>query len=137
MITIISRWELTQMPSELEWRMWAQVRGPFKISRFIFTPVVPEMHGVNTITQYATMEEALASVPGTKMFLEPTGDKSLSDFSFGEDPDLTLILGETTMSNAHLVGPDDHAVKIKSPKHANDMYGICAASIALAYWWGQ
>lgn len=137
MITICSRWETSQMPPELEWRMWMQLREPFQINRFIFTPIVHEMHGVNILDQYDTMEEALENLAGPKVFMEPTGDKYLSDLNLSVDDDLILVLGKTEISNAHLVGPNDFAVKIRSPIHGNDIYGICIASIVLAHRYGQ
>lgn len=124
------------MPAELEWRMWAQLKGAFLISKFIFTPIMPEINGVNVVSQYETMEEALVHSIGTKVFLEPNGDTRLSEWSENKIQDITLILGNTERGNIDLVGDDDYAVKIVTPK-PTDFYGINAAAIALAYWVGQ
>jgi hypothetical protein len=134
MLTICTRWETSQMPAELEWCMWRQLRNAFKVKRLVFAPVIEEAKRLNA-EQYNTMEEALAACAGPKVFLEPTGDKALSDVEWGAD-NLTLVLGNTEHSNKHLVTPDDLSVNIKTPQRTV-LYGINAAAIALAYKVGQ
>ena len=122
------------MPPEVEWQLWQQLRGAFRVHRFVAVPIVPE--GIQLgCTQYATMEDALASCPGKKVFLEPTGDQLLFDMPpCGHD--LILVLGNTAMSNVELVGKEDYSVRIKTPQRTH-LYGVSAAAIALAYWVGQ
>lgn len=142
MITICTRWELSQMPAELEWRMWRQLRGAFEINRFAIAPIVPEMQQTSRLDQYATMEEALASCPGKKVFLEPNGGLQITDLKHwhkwktADGHDLILVLGNTARGNLDLVEEGDYAVRIKTPKPTH-LYGISAAAIALAYWVGQ
>lgn len=140
MLTIVTYWESSQMPAALEWRMWRQLRGAFNINRFIFTPVVHDMDRVG-IVQAPSMEEALELVGGSKIFLEPTGLYDLNDADVSAiwttDSEVAVVLGNTEHSNAHLV--DKHGGMgcfIKSPGDT-DMYGINAAAIALAHWYGQ
>lgn len=135
MITICTRWELSQLDPELEWRMWAQLRGAFQFKEFAAVPIVPELVGVNSIRQYNTMEEALESCKGIKLFLEPKGEHCLST-CYIDCPDVTFVLGNTEYGNANLAGDKDYCVRIKTPS-PTDFYGINAAAIALAYRYGQ
>lgn len=130
MITVCTRWESSQMPATVEWQMWRQIRGAFKVQRMVFVPVLKEMKNFH-VEQYETMEEALASCPGPKTFLEPKGEFGLSVL-LPERDDLILVLGNTDMGNAHLVGAEDESVKISTPQRTH-LYGVSAAAIALAY----
>lgn len=108
--------------------MWRQLRGAFRIKRLVFTPVFPELPWVE---QYETMEEALASCQGQRVFLEPEGQKPVSEIPAG---DIVLILGNTPMSNVAHAEPEE-TYKINSePGH---LYGTNAAAIALAIRYGQ
>jgi len=133
MLTVIARWEDLQMPEQLEWRMWRQLRG-FGIGRFVFTPIAPELSQV-AIEQYETMEEALAAVPeGNRVFLEPTGYNTMYDLP-DRNEDVVFILGNTQRSNMEHANVNE-TYRISAPMNA-DMYPTSAASIALAYWHGQ
>jgi len=131
-ITVVARWEDSQMPAELEWQMWRQLKC-FDIMRFIFTPVMPEMSGID-IEQYDNMTTALlkcdANTP--RAFLEPTGYNSLHDLPQG---DITLILGNTNHSNMEHARVDEtYKIMCPSPGH---LYPTNAAAVALAFWHGQ
>jgi len=135
MLTICSRWESLQMSAELEWRMWRQLKGAFGIGRFCFTPILPEMRN-RTFEQFATMQEALDSCRPVRVFLEPNGEYDLGILKELKSP--TLVIGNTEFGNMDLVRPqdDDITVRIKTPGNT-DLYGINAAAIALAHWYGQ
>lgn len=142
MITICTRWETSQMPPEQELRMWRQLKGAFKITRFIFTPIIPEMEN-RTIEQYETMEEALEHIQGSKIFLEPQNSHGLKDASallnlsdFWADEEVAVVLGSTEQGNSLLIDEHGIGISIKTPK-PTDIYGMNAAAIALAYWYGQ
>lgn len=122
MITVITRYEPTQMPRDLEHRMWRQLKGAFDFRQLIF------------VEDDDQMREALAQTGDThKVFLEPTGHKTLSDMP-GHD-DIVFVLGNTALHNLRFVDPED-AYRINTPK-PTDLYGINAAAIALAYRVGQ
>jgi len=132
-ITIVARWEHQQMPSELEWRMWRQLRG-FEINRFIFTPIAEELSNV-AIEQYETMEEALTHVSEeNRVFLEATGTKRLTELP-PRDEDVIFILGNTGRHNRDHA-KDGEMYKINEPRLSH-MYPVSAGAIALAYWCGQ
>ena len=133
MITIVARWEVDQMPSELEWRMWRQLRG-FDIGRFVFTPLAPDLSNV-AIEQYATMKEALSHVPQeNRVFLEATGQKKLTELP-SRSEDVIFILGNTGRHNIHHA-KEDEMYRIEEPRLSH-MFPTSAAAIALAYWHGQ
>jgi len=131
MLTICTHWEDQQMPPELEWRMWRQIKGAFGVNRFVLAPHLLDTGGAD---QYPTIEEGLATCTGKRVFLEPEGTDSLETIKGLQD--MTLILGWTFGSNKHLVQPGDLCIKIASP-NPTDLYGMNAAAIALAYWYGQ
>ena len=133
MITIVARWEHTQMPAEVEWRMWRQLKA-FGINRFLFTPVMSKLSNVN-IEQYPTMKEALSHITeGNRVFLESTGRNSINDLP-SRNEDIVFILGSTTRNNVKFMLPEE-SFRIAEPM-VSDMYPTSAAAIALAFWHGQ
>lgn len=131
MITVIARWEDSQMPPEVEWQLWRQLRGAFDIKRLIFTSIAPGMENYH-LEQYQTIEEALAVVEGTRVFLEPTGSKGMFDIP---QNDIVLITGNTSQDNLIYAKPDEtYAIKSKTRTH---LYPSEATAIALAVRHGQ
>lgn len=130
MITVIARWESEQLPPAAEYQLWRQLRGAFNL-RMIFVPVTPGMEAYH-LEQYATMEEALASAEGDRVFLEPTGEKGMGDIPQG---DIVLITGSTQDNNLAHAGPGE-TYKIRSPSSTH-LYPSEAAAIALAIRYGQ
>jgi hypothetical protein len=132
-ITIVSRWEHTQMDPEIEWNMWRQLRGAFGIDRFI---MVPHMVDGLSIEQYDTMKEALAHTTGQRCFLEPRAENMMASLASAERQGITFVLGNTQMSNEkHILDGIDWAVRIPTPG-MTDLYGINAAAVALSIWQG-
>lgn len=119
------------MPVELEWRMWRQLKN-FGVDRFVFVPIVPEMDRI-TVDSFSTMEEALKNINGNRVFLEPKGIKGMYDLP-PRNEDVVFILGNTSSNN--LKYADNKSYKISGPKNIC-LYPTNAASIALAYWFGQ
>jgi hypothetical protein len=130
MITVCTRWESVQMPADLEWRMWTQLAGAFGVDRFAAAPIV--LGPTSRLNQYETFEEALESCQGQRVFLEPTGEKTISEIP---DGDVVFILGNTQHSNKHLTKSGE-TYRIATPRQT-DLYGINAAAIALAYYHGM
>lgn len=131
MITVITRWESTQMDSHLEHRMWRQLKGAYTEGdsvnfRLIYVPVIDHM----SVEQYDTMEEALTHASGQLCFLEPDGERCISELN---EDDITIIIGNTEHSNREYATPEN-AYQIKTPK-STDLYGINAGAIALSHWW--
>jgi hypothetical protein len=129
MITVIAKWDYTQMSPSIEWYVWTQLQGAFGINRFIFHPVMPELAGV-TIDQVNNIDEALAIAgAGRRVFFEPTGGHTLADIP---DGDIIYIFGNTTESNLGKVTRDDIAIKVASARPV-DLFGFNVAAIAMAH----
>lgn len=132
MITVVARWETDQMPFQLEWRMWRQLKN-FGIDRFVFVPIAEELSNVD-IEQYETMEEALSVVEGTRVFCEPKGTKGMRDLPC-RDEDVTLIFGSTSLTNMSYA-KEGESYRIEEPRQT-DMYPVSAGAVVLAFWHGQ
>ena len=131
MITIVARWEEAQMPPQVEWQLWRQLRGAFKVSRLIFTPIKPEMEEYH-LEQYDTMDEALGRTKGVRVFLEPKGTKGMHDIPKG---DIVLITGDTVHDNlSYAKKGETYAIHSPAKTH---LYPSEAAAIALAIRYGQ
>ena len=132
-MTVVARWETSQMPADLEWRMWRQLKN-FGIDRFVFVPIADELENVD-IEQYATMEEALSTVPdGNRVFLEPTGYNTMHDLP-QRNEDVVFIFGSTAINNVKHMRVNE-SYRIAEPIQT-DMYPTSAAAVALAFWYGQ
>lgn len=114
------------MPTEVEWQVWRQMKGPLGIDRIIYVPVMPGLDGFN-VEQYETMEEALAVVDGELVFLEPIATKTTADIPAG---DIVMVLGNTGMDN-HKHSAEDQRYKITTLSATGHLYGFNAAAIAL------
>jgi hypothetical protein len=126
MITICSRWETAQMPPQIEWQLWRQIKGAFLVDRFNFVPVIPEFER-GRLFQYNTMEEALANAEGERVFLEPKGMRSARAIPGG---DIVLVIGDTFNDNLALA-KDSETYRIATPGRTV-LYGSNAAAAALA-----
>jgi len=136
MIIVVTRWEATQLSPLEEWQLWRQMRGAFGITRFKFVPVMDEMKQVD-VDQYATMEEALASLDPNmpKAFLEPSGDKTMGELP---QDDLVLICGNTDNNNTWHAGADEmYCINTNGLTRHNHLYAPNAVAIALAIRLGQ
>jgi hypothetical protein len=134
MITVITRWESTQMSADVEYQMWRQLRGAFKIDRIIFTPVVETVFNAE---QYENMMTCLlmCDAGADRAFLEPTGYKGMIDLPQG---DIVLIVGNTAQHNLeHAKVNETYRIATPTGQNHAHLYGINAASIALAIRYGQ
>jgi hypothetical protein len=138
MITVVTRWETTQMDPALEWRMWRQLKGAFHIDRVFACPMIASMEGYESLTQFSSLSDALSALEDDtqRCFLEPTGYNSLYDLP--KDGNIALIVGNTERHNMDHAGVcETFAIKTPmGPNHAH-LYGINAAAIALAVRYGQ
>ena len=134
MLTIITRWETTQLTPETEWNMWRQLKPAYSINRFVFVPILVSMSGY-PIEQYETMEEALASTIDERVFLEVTGTKGMIDLPVG---DMVLICGDTGQNNLQFAqAGETYRINSEGTADQNHLYGVNAAGIALAIRYGQ
>ena len=92
--------------------------------------MVPKLHdgAVKAVDQYDSMEEALDTCEGVRVFLEPTGTDRLEDIPL--DTDIVLVMGHAGEGNKRRAKPGDLVVRIDSPG-MTDMFAVNAAAIAL------
>ena len=72
------------------------------------------------------MEEALENAQGSRVFLEPKGEKDVSEIP---DGDIVLVLGDTNQDNLPLA-KEGETYRIDTPGKTV-LYGCNAAAIAL------
>lgn len=143
MLTVVSRWETSQLHPMEEWQLWRQLRGAFGIDHFVMVPKQEGFDKNSIIDQYDTMEEALASLPDDteRMFLEPTGLNPIHDIAREtrlREGDIALILGCTEQDNLAHADPDEtYVIYTKGEDRHNHLYAPNAAAIALALRLGQ
>lgn len=122
------------MDTMLEWRIWRQLRGAFRISQFNMCPVVCDAPRTNRVRQFDNMVDALAASSGERVFLEATGFKTVAEIP-REPVDIVLVLGNTNNNNLAYAQPWE-LYRINQTGRGT-MYGMDAAAIALAYRVGQ
>lgn len=124
MITVIYRPETNQIPPEAEAKQWRQLKGAFRINKIIAVP-----------GDFDTMRQALDSVQGDRVFLEPRGAFPVTAIP---DGDIVLVLGNTAENNLAYAGDDEtYVIATEGTDDHNHLYGINAAAIALAIRCGQ
>ena len=126
------------MPELVEYQMWRQLKGAFQVDRLIFVPRVFKMDGY-TFEQANSVAEALAMTSNhTRIFLEPRGGNTMSELASlnsNGDGDAVFVFGNTQNSNEEFARTHE-MFRIETPGET-DLYGINAAAVALAYWYGQ
>ena len=128
MITVVSRWEPDPQIADVELRFWGQLKA-FGIDRMVFVPTRDEYNN-RDIDQYDSMDKALESTRGNRVFLESTGYKTMNDLPPRHE-DVVFVLGCSPTSNMTYAKVNE-TYRIHEPA-VTDMYPTCAASIALAY----
>ena len=133
MITVVARWEDTQMPADIEYQLYRQLRGSFCIDRFIFTPVVETEFNVEQCDNMMTA--LLKAGDGERVFLEPTGYNPVSAIPQG---DIVIVIGNSAMNNMqHARVNETYSISTESGPTKSHLYGSNALAIALAERWGQ
>jgi len=124
------------MPPEVEWQLWRQLKGSFKVDNFIFTPVVESMDNYAFMQCDNMMTALLSAGPGTRVFLEPTGYNPVS--AIPQDEDIVIVVGNTAMNNMeHARVNETYSISTEAGPTKAHLYGCNAAAIALAVRWGQ
>jgi hypothetical protein len=133
LITVVALWEHTWLAPDVESFIYRQVCEAYGVDRIIFAPERDDLTRLR-VEQFATVEAALATTTGQRVFLEPEGSKTLSDIPEG---DIVLITGNTGNSNAHLANEGEcYRFKMLNEDHKG-IFGVSAVAIALAHRFGQ
>jgi hypothetical protein len=81
------------------------------------------------------MRQALDSVEGERVFLEPSGERTVAWIPEG---DIVLVVGNTAENNLAYASVDEtYRIDTEGTDDHNHLYGSNAASIALAIRYGQ
>jgi hypothetical protein len=140
-LTIVARWETSQLHPLEEWQLWRQMKGAFGIDRFVMVPKQEGFDQISIVDQYDTMEEALESTVGERVFLEPTGTNPINCLareSRLRDGDIVLVCGSTESDNIQFAAPGEmYSIHTKGEDRHNHLYAPNAAAIALAVRLGQ
>jgi len=93
--------------------------------RYVFTPIDQGVASYtnNSIDQYETMEEALSTCKGKRIFLEPKAKKVLKKLPKG---DIVIVIGNTNENNLEF-SKEIERYSLNGPQ----LYGVNAAAVAL------
>lgn len=119
-------WEKDWLDPKVELFMFRQLKGAFKYDRLVMVPKLLSGYKA-AVEQYDSIEEAIDSTSGIRVYLEPTGTSKLTDIP---NDDVVYILGCAGRSNKNLVHENDLFVRIDTPG-TTDMFAVNAISIAL------
>lgn len=120
MITIIARYESTQMPREVDRQMWRQLKGAMGVQRLVMVDTEEDI------------KRAIDFAHGQLVFLEPTGMHTVDEIPRG---DIVLVLGNTAMNNLAYARREE-TFRVECVSQPTHLYGICAAAIALEKYHG-
>jgi tRNA pseudouridine-54 N-methylase len=125
MITVISRWEFGWLDPSVEAFMWKQLTKAYKVDQVIFAPTRLE----NRLfpIQKDSIEEAIASAQGKKVFLIPGEGNDLASF---EHPDDAVYIFGNAMNGNQQEAEGEIQVQINTPAPI-DFFAINAAAIVL------
>jgi hypothetical protein len=127
MRSAIVRLETSWLDADVEAFMYRQLFEAFGVHKAIF--VTNKILKRKRYAQVGSVEAALNLVEGRRIFLEPTGAKTISDIP--NEKDLVFIVGNTQMSNAHLAEEDEmYRVKMRRPDYRG-VFGVSILGAAL------
>lgn len=116
-------WEKGWLTPKTELFMWRQLCAAFQVDQLFMVPKL--LRERTSVTQFDTMDDALAAACGETIFLEPKEGDDMATFEHPENA--VYVLGNAWMGNAQREG---RKVRIVTQKPV-DMFAINAASIAL------
>ena len=103
------------------------MKNAFNVDKVIMIPALLPKR--TSMDQFDTMQEALDSTMGKRLFFEPTGSSHHNSIKYYND--IVLIFGNATTHNLQYVRPEDVVVRINTPSNSV-LFGTQAAAIALA-----
>ena len=99
----------------------------FNVDRLVMVPhLLPKRTNMD---QFGTMQEAINSTVGKRLFFEPTGSSPLSVIN--DYKDVVFIFGNANTHNLKHVGSDDLTIRIDTPSKSV-LFATEAGAIALA-----
>lgn len=132
MITIIGMWEqgYTLEQTFIEDTVWKQTLAAFAVDRFVMV-TYPEVYVPNRIVpeQFDTMEEALASSTGERVFLSYPIEGTVELATFVHPIDAIYIFGRPGDNLASYITKNDHKVHILTPNRTDMLGCSCVAAV--------
>ena len=132
MITVIGMWEqgYSQEQMFLEDTIWKQTLSAFAVDRFIMVryPGV-SLTGVSIPEQYDTMEEALASSIGERVFLTFPAASATDLSAFVHPTEAVYIFGRPADNLLQYIRPQDHRVHIFTPANVDMLACSCVSAV--------
>lgn len=122
MITVVGVWEAGFTDEQLfvEWRMWKQTLGAYKIRDWRMVGNVP---GCGAYQEFERIEDAIADTDErARIFMIPGAELSIDEIQPVLDP--VLIFGNCSEDLRRLVTPAAQAARIPTPFHT-DMFAAC------------
>lgn len=135
MITVIGMWEqgYTLEQTFIEDTIWKQTLNAYAVDRFVMV-TYPEVYVPNRTVpeQYDTMEEALASSTGERVFLSYPIEGTVELATFSHPTDAIYIFGRPHDDLSTYINPGDHKVHINTPKNIDMLGCSCVAAVLYA-----
>lgn len=136
MITVIGMWEQGYSLEQtfIEDSIWKQTLNAFAVDRFVMV-TYPEIYidKVTSPEQYNTMEEALASSKGERVFLSYQIVEGVVDMKdFVHPTDAIYIFGRPGDNLIRYMQPKDHKVHITTLNNTDMLGCSCVAAVLYA-----
>jgi tRNA(Leu) C34 or U34 (ribose-2'-O)-methylase TrmL len=131
MITVVGMWEpgYSLEQTFLEDTVWKQTLNAFSVDRFCMVKYPGVTAGeISSPEEYDTMEEALASTNGERIFMcfAQTGT-NLKDFV--HPADAVYIFGRPGDDMVQYMNPEDHKIHIQTPNNVDMLACSCVAAV--------
>jgi len=135
MITVVGMWEqgytLEQM--FIEDTVWKQTLNAYAVDRFCMVTADEIVPGVSSPEQFASMEEALATTTGERVFLVFSGAEGATLLpDFNHPTDAVYIFGRPGNNLSSYIQPGDHRVHIETPAEIDMLACSCVAAVLYA-----
>jgi hypothetical protein len=134
MVTVVGMWEpgysLEQM--FFEDTVWKQTLSAFAVDRFLMVTSDTIIPNRSKPEQFPTMEDALASTEGERVFLTFAPDNALDMKSFAHPDNAVYVFGRPGDDLIQYIRPEDHRVHIDTPNNVDMLACSCVAAVLYA-----
>lgn len=131
MITVIGIWEpgYSAEQSYFEDTVWKQTLSAFGVDRFVMVSNENnEQLSLTNPEQYDTMEDALASCTGERVFMTFSADDATEIRDFVHPTDAVYVFGCPSDNLLSYIKPEDHRVHIDTPNNIDMLACSCVAA---------
>jgi hypothetical protein len=134
-VTVIGMWEpgYTLEQTFIEDTVWKQTLSAYAVDRFIMV-TYPDVR-IDTVSspeQYDTMEDALNSTTGERVFLSYPVEWSVLLRDFTHPPDAVYVFGRPGDDLSQYIRPEDHKIHIQTTNNVDMLGCSCVAAVLYA-----